>query len=373
MVTGDLHHQHPVNLFLQPLLANWYKDRLPLTVYFTGRTQDEQTRLAKSRVSSWREIGYGKLATQVAADRIDILIDLAGHTSTHQMAAFAQRMAPVQATFLGYPGSTGVPNIDWLFGDQVVTPVAQEQLYSERIMRLPHTVFCYAPEDDYPSPEFGDAMLKRPLTFGSFNNIPKLTPRTVQLYCDVLKAVPHSRLLLKAPSFQDAGAVARYTAIFAEQGIDADRLMLRGPVSLARMMDEYADVDMGLDSAPYNGGTTTLQALWMGVPVVVMEGGHFVSRMGASFMKAAGLSEWVARDHASYVDCARRMSLDRQALLLVKKTLRDRVRAQPSWDIQAYSRHFADCLLEMWEDHIKGAESAKSFRDAKSRDLSAKK
>jgi predicted O-linked N-acetylglucosamine transferase (SPINDLY family) len=257
-------------------------------------------------------------------------------------------MAPVQATFLGYPGSTGVPNIDWIFGDPVVTPPAHDHLYSERVARLPDTVFCYAPEADYPYPAFDDAVAARPLTFGSFNNIPKLTPHTIRLWSDVLKAVPSSRLLLKAPSFKDAGAVARFTGLFAEQGIAGDRLEFRGPVGLADMMQEYADVDIGLDPLPYNGGTTTLQAMWMGVPVVVQEGGHFVSRMGASFMRAAGLAKWIAADDAGYVAAAARMAADRQALLELKRGLRQRLLAQPGWNIETYTRAFEARLRAMW-------------------------
>jgi predicted O-linked N-acetylglucosamine transferase (SPINDLY family) len=348
LVTADLHHQHPVNLFLQPMLACWDRGQYPLTVYFTGTNHDEQTRLAKSRVDVWHEIAPDRLAKQVEADGIDILVDLAGHTSGQNMALFGRRMAPVQATFLGYPGSTGVPNIDWIFGDPVVTPPEHDPLYSEHVARLPDTVFCYAPEVDYPEPAFDGAVADRPLTFGSFNNIPKLTPHTLRLWAEVLKAVPDSRLLLKAPSFKDAGAVVRYTGLFAERGIAADRLEFRGPVGLADMMQEYADVDIGLDPVPYNGGTTTLQAMWMGVPVVVKEGGHFVSRMGASFMCAAGLPEWVAADDAAYVAIAARMAANRQALLDLKRGLRQRLLAQPGWNIEAYTRSFETRLRTMW-------------------------
>ena len=206
MVTADLHHQHPVNLFVQPMLACWDHSQFPLTVYFTGSNHDAQTRVAKSRADVWRETPPEQFARQVEADKIDILIDLGGHTSRQNMALFGQRMAPVQVTFLGYPGSTGVPNIDWIFGDTVVTPPKHDSLYSEGVARLPGPVFCYAPEADYLYPTFGDENATRPLTFGSFNNIPKLTPRTIRLWAEILKAVPLSRLLLKAPSFGDRGS-----------------------------------------------------------------------------------------------------------------------------------------------------------------------
>ena len=350
MVSGDLHHQHPVNIFLQPLLARWDHSGLPLTIYNTGSTVDDQTRLARSRVGTWRDVTTAQLAATVAADRIDILIDLAGHTAGGTMRAFARRMAPVQASFLGYPGSTGVPNIDWLIGDPLVTPPDADYLCSERVMRLPNTVFCFAPEVDYPLPDFVNLARGRPLTFGSFNNIPKLTPRTIRLWANVLKAVPDARLLLRAPSFNDAGAVARFRRLFHEQGIPAERLTFRGPVALDVMMQAYAEIDIALDPFPYCGGTTTLQALWMGVPVLTLQGGHFVSRMGASFMTAAGLPDWVAKTDAAYVAQAVVLAQDQKALLKLKRGLRARLLARPGWDADKYTENFGATLRRMWRE-----------------------
>jgi predicted O-linked N-acetylglucosamine transferase (SPINDLY family) len=194
-----------------------------------------------------------------------------------------------------------------------------------------------------------DSQALRPLTFGSFNNIPKLTPHTIRLWSKVLLAVPGSRLILKAPSFTDQGARARYTRLFLGCGVASNRLEFRGPVELSAMMAEYADVDIGLDPMPYNGGTTTLQAMWMGVPVVVQEGGHFVSRMGASFMRAAGLPEWVAADDAQYVAIAVRMAADRLGLLQLKRALRQRQLALPAWNPDVYTKNFGEQLRQAWK------------------------
>lgn len=349
MVTGDLHHQHPVNIFMQPLLARWDHEALPLTIYNTGSTVDDQTRLARSRAGNWRDVSNEKLPALVEADQIDILIDLAGHTSGRTMRAFARRMAPVQASFLGYPGSTGVPNIDWLIGDPIVTPPEDDHLCSERVIRLPNTVFCFAPEVKYPLPDFQALSKSRPLTFGSFNNIPKLTPHTIRLWASVLKALPGARLLLRAPSFKDAGAIARYRMLFGEQGIASNRLIFKGPVALDEMMHSYSEIDIALDPTPYCGGTTTLQALWMGVPVLTLKGGHFVSRMGASFMTAAGLSDWIAACDDDYVAKARRFGSDRTLLTSLKKGLRSRLLERPAWDADLYARDFQDALLSAWQ------------------------
>jgi protein O-GlcNAc transferase len=267
-------------------------------------------------------------------------------------------MAAVQASFLGYPGSTGVPNIDWLIGDHVVTPPDADHLCSEQVLRLPNTVFCFAPEVDYPLPDFDAVSAKRPLTFGSFNNIPKLTPRTIRLWAAVLKAAPQARLLLRAPSFKDAGAVARFRRLFFEQGIAAERLIFKGPVGLDAMMQTYSEIDIALDTFPYCGGTTSLQALWMGVPVLTLKGEQFVSRMGASFMTAAGLPDWIAKDDAGYVAQAVALGQDKTALLDLKRGLRARLMSRPGWDADRYTMDFGAGLRTIWQKTM-GQSSAR--------------
>lgn len=200
--------------------------------------------------------------------------------------------------------------MDWLIGDAVVSPAEHGHLFSEGIAQLPDSVFCWAPVDDHPlpAPRASDA----PLVLGSFNNAMKLSPKTIALWSRVLHALPDSQLLLKAPSLRDEAVQSRFAALFAEHGIGRERLRLRGPSGLAEMMQEYGDMDIALDPTPYNGGTTTLQALWMGVPVVCLSGDNFVSRMGVSFcapwgspigsLKTATLmcrlpSNWPAKSH----------------------------------------------------------------------------
>jgi predicted O-linked N-acetylglucosamine transferase (SPINDLY family) len=360
LVSADFHHQHPVNIFMQPVLARLDRRAVEVTMYFTGVSHDEQTQLAKRRVARWVEAtswNDSQLSRRIEEDGIDILLDLSGHTSMQRMSLLGRRAAPVQATFLGYPGSTGVPNIDWLIADKVVAPEGSEGLFSERLMRLPHSVFCFAPETDYPFPDYGQAHAQRPLTFGSFNNVPKLTPHTVKLWAAVLHEVPDSRLLLKAPSFKDEGAIEAFAQRFQAEGIARERLEFRGPVGLTDMMAEYADVDIALDTVPYNGGTTSLQALWMGVPVVVKAGGNFVSRMGASFMSAAGLNDWVAETDADYVRIASSMARDRQALLALKRGLRERLQAAPAWDVDQYTHDFENALRQMWLAHVQSVSA----------------
>lgn len=361
LISADFHHQHPVNIFMQPVLAHIDHEKFEIFLYHTGIVHDDQTQLAKGRVDHWvaaSSMNNAQLARRIEADQIDILLDLSGHTSMNRMALLAERVAPVQVTFLGYPGTTGVPNMDWIITDPVVAPEGSEALFTEQVMRLPNTVFCYAPEVEYPFPAYDKSTAERPLTFGSFNNVPKLTPHTIKLWSAVLSEVPGSRLILKAPSFKDEMAIRTFRERFAAEGVDTDRIEFRGPVGLTDMMAEYADVDIALDPVPYNGGTTTLQALWMGVPVVVKEGANFVSRMGASFMRAAGLSDWVAKNDAEYVKIAAKMAKDRQALLKLKQGLRDRLLDAPGWNIAGYTRDFEKALQAMWAQYCTQGEKS---------------
>jgi predicted O-linked N-acetylglucosamine transferase (SPINDLY family) len=333
---------------MQPVLRELDTAKFELFMYFVGDSHDEQTALARTRTEHWVEVGTlntTQLAKRIDADEIDVLLDMAGHTSQHRMQLFAQRAAPVQMTYLGYPGSTGVPNMDFILGDEVVTPNGCASLYTEQVLRLPGTVFCYAPQEDYPFPKYDLKTAKRPLTFGSFNNVPKLTPRTLKLWAAVLRAVPGSRLVLKAPSFSDEAAKRIFADRLKDLGVDLGRVEFRGPVGLTDMMAEYADIDIALDPVPYNGGTTSLQAMWMGVPVVTQMGAHFVSRMGASFMTAAGLPEWVAKNDDDYIAVAKKMAKDRKALLKLKLGLRARLVKRPAWDVVAHTRAFEQALL----------------------------
>ena len=348
-VTGDLHRQHPVNIFMLPVLERLAETELELFVYYTGSMHDEYTRRAQACVNQWREASAltdAELQEVIVADEVDILIDLAGHTATHRLGVFAMRAAPVQATFLGYPHSTGLSTIDWLIGDGTVSPAAHAHLFSEGIAQLPGSVFCWAPVDTYPLPK--PRPPKAPLVFGSFNNAMKLSPTTLALWAKVLHAVPGSKLLLKAPSLRDDSVQQRFSELLAEQGIGPDRLIFRGPSGLAEMMQAYGDVDIALDPVPYNGGTTTLQALWMGVPVVTLLGENFVSRMGASFLRTLGKPDWVVEDEAGYVAAAVALAAKRVSLRKERAALRDQMMTSPLCDITTYTVQFERLLEQMW-------------------------
>jgi predicted O-linked N-acetylglucosamine transferase (SPINDLY family) len=348
-VTGDLHRQHPVNLFMLPVLRRHDRQRVQVHVYHTGRMVDEYTRAARACAANWVEAGSwsdAQLHEAIVADGVDVLVDLAGHTATHRLGVFARRSAAAQVSLLGYPHSTGLAAMDWIVGDAVVSPPEHDALFSERVARLPDCVFCWAPVDDYPLPPARPA--GAPPVFGSFNNALKLGGRTVALWSRVLHAVPGATLLLKAPSFEDELVRERFEHLFAAHGIARERLAFRGPTALEDMMREYGDIDVALDPAPYNGGTTTMQALWMGAPVVTLEGDNFVGRMGSSVLRALGRLEWVAADEAGYVRIAAAMAADVEALRRGRGRQRERMAASPLCDIAGYTSALESLYAAAW-------------------------
>jgi len=355
LVSGDFHRQHPVNLFMLPLLQRLDTAQFPVTVFHTGTMHDEYTNRARQAASRWIEVhGLDDQAIhqRVRDQKIDVLIDLAGHTSSHRLGVFALRSAPVQATFLGYPHSTGLSRMDWLIGDAVVSPAEHAHLFSEGIAQLPGSVFCWSPVDIYPLPSARAP--EAPLVFGSFNNIMKLSPHTISLWAALLRDVPDSHLLLKAPSLADASVIDRFRSLFAAEGIPTARLSFEGPTELSQMMQRYGAIDIALDPTPYNGGTTTLQALWMGVPVIALRGGNFVSRMGASFLATLGKPEWIAHDDDHYRAIARQLAEHLPAIRAGRAELRQQMTQSPLADLDRYAAEFQQLLRRLWVSHCQG-------------------
>jgi hypothetical protein len=293
---ADLHRQHPVNVFMLPVLQGHDHAQLEVFIYQTGTMIDEYTRLARACADHWREGAHlDDLALHrlIVQDRLDVLVDLAGHTSTHRLGVFVMGAARVQMSYLGYPHSTGLPCIDWLIADAVVAPPQDERLFTERVARVSGSVFCWHPVDNYPLPPDPVAVSDAPVVFGSFNNLLKMDSETLGVWARILRECPPSRLLLKSAMLADPVVVQKTHERFAREGIAPDRLVLRGQTELSLMMQEYLEVDVALDPFAYNGGTTSLQALWMGCPLVSLQGHNFVSRMGASFLTHLGRPQWL--------------------------------------------------------------------------------
>lgn len=291
-----------------------------------------------------------RLAQTITEDRIDILIDLAGHTGG-RMPLFARKPAPVQAAWLGYPASTGLSAMDYRITDGNADPAGYDELNSERLVRLPGSYFCYRPPNESPQPAPPPALERACITFGSFNNISKLSPSTIRLWSRVLREVPGSRLLLKAEALAEHSARRRILERFGDAGIDAARLDMRSWESnTAGHLAAYAGVDIALDTGPYNGATTTCEALWMGVPVVTLAGDRSESRMGASILSAAGCRDWIADGADEYVAIAGRLAAAPDALHALRAGMRERLRASPLLDGEGFTRGLETAYRRMWQE-----------------------
>ena len=347
-VTADLHHQHPVNIYLQPVFSQHDQAHFPVTIYYNGVGYDDRTREAKKLVRHWHDV-FGwpdeRLHCQIESDQIDILIDLSGHTARNRLSLFVRHPAPLQVSMVAYPHSTGLDVIDYFLGDPILTPPEQAHLYSEKLLKLDRCIFCY-PRDLHPINTPRDK--RKEVIFGSFNNVPKLTPSTVRLWAQILHQVTNSKLLLKAPSFQDSGCVQRYQALFLDAGIPAERLIFRGPTGLDQMMREYRDMDIALDPFPFNGGTTSQQALWAGTPLVSLEGASFNQRMGASILSHLGHPEWVAKNEEEYVQIAVSLASDQAKLRDIQLALPQQMQHSSLTDSYGYTRDLERQYRQIW-------------------------
>lgn len=326
---------HSVSFFFEPLLAEHDRDRFEVCCYYGNSIGDETTRRLKSLSEHWVDCGetvHGDLVERLRADRLDVLVDLAGHTAGSRLPAFAARAAPVQVSYLGYPASTGLAEMDWRLTDEWADPPGAEAWHSERLWRLPRTYFAYRPP---PAPEVSPlpSAAAGAITFGCFNNFSKLGAGLLGTWAELLSELPNSRLLLKNQALNDPAVLEGVARFFAERGIDPGRLRMGGwEKEETNHLARYAEVDVALDTFPYNGATTSCEALWMGVPVVSLAGRAHAGRMGASLLHAAGLDELVATSAGDYVATARSLALDEARRASLRRTMRDRLAASPMLD-----------------------------------------
>ena len=294
-------------------------------------------------------ISDDRLAQLIHEDGIDILIDLSGHTGDNRLPMFAWKPAPVQVTWLGYFATTGVAAIDYLIADPWTLPESEESSFSETIWRVPETRLCFTPPAILLNVTPPPVLANGHITFGCFNNLTKMNERVVALWARILAAIPNSRLYLKARALGEAAVQQSVMKRFAEHGIDPQRLTLETYVPRANYLEAYNQIDIALDPFPYTGGTTTVEALWMGVPVLTLAGRQFLARQGVGLLMNAGLPEWVASDQDDYLSRAVAHASDTQGLASLRAGLRQQVLASPIFDASRFARHFEAALRGMWE------------------------
>jgi protein O-GlcNAc transferase len=334
--------RHPVGDFTEQFFEQHDRSQMEVVCYHDSVVDDDVGARLAAHAARWVEtsgLNDDELVARIIGDELDVLIDLAGHTGL-RLGVLARRLAPVQATWLGYPSTTGLAAIDYRITDARADPPGHEALNSERLVRLPHSYFCYRPRDATPLPGPPPALARDGVvTFGSFNIVAKISAATLELWAGVLRAVPRSRLLLKASALAYPSVRERLLAELGARGVDAERIEFRGWMT-AGHLEAYSEVDIALDTTPFNGATTSCEALWMGVPVVSLAGDRSQGRMGVSILAAAGCADWIAADNAGFVAIAHGLAGNLGALQTIRGSLRAKLSASPLMDGTAFARGF---------------------------------
>jgi protein O-GlcNAc transferase len=352
-VSADFRN-HSVASFIEPILEAHDSDSVEVHCY-SSTTPDPVTVRIQSHVrpDSWHDVRTltdEALARRIAEDRIDVLVDLSGHTDGNRLLCFARRPAPVQVTYCGYPGTTGLPAIGWRLSDAIADPESvTDQHTIEKLWRLPHGFLCFRPNSESPVPGPPPARARGFVTFGSFNNLSKIGGDVLDLWAEILRAAPDSRLLLKARALSDQEPRDRLALAFSRRGIPPGRVEFAEytATSLGHI-GVYGQVDIALDPFPYNGTTTTCEALWMGVPVVTLLGSSHAGRVGASLLTRIGRPDLVAATGAECIQTAKRLAGDLDALGALRSDLRVMMCSSPLMNAGLITRDIEAAYREMW-------------------------
>lgn len=345
--------RHPVSAIFAPVLAAHDPGQVEVTCYYNHAVEDAVTLRLKSLARQWRAVAAiddAALCEQIRADRIDILVDLAGHTGFSRLLAFAHKPAPVQVSWLGYFNTTGLATMDYFLSDPWSSPPGQERYYVERLLRLPHTRFCYEPPAYMPGVSPPPWERAGHITFGSLHNLAKLNDQVLTLWSQLLQAVPDSRLLVQTAALDDSANRQRLRARWGRLGIAPERLDLRGFSPIEQVPAAYAAIDVALDPFPFCGGMTSFEALWLGVPVITLAGPSIASRQSASMLANLGLHELIATDAPQYLAKAAELVLHPQRLAALRAGLRPRFAASPLMDYAGFTRSLEAAYRQMWRD-----------------------
>ena len=348
-ISPDL-KMHPVGFLLEPILANHDHDAFEIHVYSGVTVADELTDRLRQHADHWHQttnLDDSSLADRIHHDGIDVLVDLSGHNNGNRLTALACRPAPVQATYLGYCATTGLSAMDYWITDACLHPADSEELASESIYRLPRCWLACRPDSMLPAINERDSAS---VCFGSFNAVGKLTNEVCATWSEILKAVDDSRLLLKCREFHEPQVRQQVMAMFADNGIRPQRIELQPAEDT--YLQAYHDVDIALDPFPRTGGATTLDALWMGIPVITLSGRRFIERQGHSIVSALGHEEWIAHSTEDYIDKAAGLAADPAQRRKLRAGLRQEYIKSPLYNGETLARALEAAYRDMWTRYI---------------------
>jgi len=299
--------KHAVSFFITPLLKHINRDNFSVIAYSNVKEPDEITDTIKKHCDSWNDVAHlndDNLAAQIGADQLDVLIDLNGHTANNRLAVFSQHIVPIQINWLGYPATTGLQSMHYRITDNIADPdKEQDKYYTEELIRLPNGFLCYEPHTS--SPTINKEKSTDSTRFGSFNNLAKISSKTIDAWAGVLNSIPNSTLYIKRQQLINKSVKQHLIDEFRHRGIDSDRLILKtSKAKIEQHLAEYNEIDIALDTTPYNGTTTTLEALWMGTPVLTLTGETHASRVSASILSQLGLHELISDSEEEFIEKA---------------------------------------------------------------------
>lgn len=349
---------HSVAYFMESILKTHDRKNFEIFCYSDVAIRDETTTFFKHLADYWRDISGipdEDAVEYIIKDQIDILVDLAGHTARNRMLLFARKPAPLQITYLGYPNTTGLKTIDYRLTDYLADPPHKtDHLYTEKLIRMPHSFLCYTPYKKSPAVSNLPAEQAGFITFGSFNNRAKITPCVVKTWAQILKTVSNSRLYLKSKSFSDGITQEMLRDMFVNNGVLPERIkfLTHTPTTYSHL-ESYNSIDIGLDTFPYNGTTTTCEALWMGVPVIVLSGDFHVSRVGVSLLTNVGLKELISNSLNDYTKIAVDLAENKQRLKQIRAGLRSKMTQSSLMDTKLFIKSLENIYQTIWKHHGK--------------------
>ena len=350
-VSGDYRH-HAVAYFIAKVFEHHDQSRVELFAYSSGTMHDDVTARLKGTVNHWVEIfgaSDAEVLARIEADQIDVLIDLSGHTKHERLGVFARRAAPVQASYLGYFASTGLTEMDYWIGDEILTRKATDSQFSEEVWRLPRAWVSYCPLFEAPEP-VGRTGTDSTVWFGCFNSLLKLTAESIALWSKLLLEIPEGVLLLKTKLLEDVGNQRRVLAGFAHHGVATERIILEGESQWEDYMDAYNRIDIALDPVGgHSGGTISCDALWMGVPVIHATGTAVTSRFTESILTALGRPEWVCETEDAYIASAAALARDPAARKAIRLQQREQFVKSPLGDAKDLTQHLEAAYFRMFE------------------------
>lgn len=344
---------HPVGYFMMAALTFHNKNQVETYCYSNAQATDSYTESLKSLQNNWRNTAFltdEQLIAQILKDRIDILVDLAGHTDGNRLSVFARKPAPLQITYLGYPNTTGLPEMDYRVTDIIADPDEGNYLYAEKLLFMESGFSCFIPSENAPDVNALPAEKNGFLTFGSLNNASRLTNEVVNLWCQLLQTVPESRLLIYRNTLK--GKLRhRLSALFNKHGIETDRITItdKAPIP-TNHLSMYHHFDIALDTFPWSGHTTACQAIWMGIPVITLRGDTFAGRMVTSLYHQLGLTEFIATNKDEYINIGNKLASDINSLSNYRRELRDIMKGSPLCNGQLFARNLEKLYRHAWQE-----------------------